>query len=182
MSLWSRPILNDPKWNNGNYYGKELPAEGITNTLELITMSAFWFDWTQNSFGRKLADPKKKPLDSLNNKYQVEKIIRMKAASNISRLDANSILYLNRAGQLFDIGLGYNSMDEAIKRIKAKVLMITSQTDILFPPQEIKKHAQKFNELGIPTTYFVLETNIGHVGGVYSINKASYLIRGFLED
>ena len=29
LSTWAAPVMLDPKWNGGDYYGKEPPLEGL---------------------------------------------------------------------------------------------------------------------------------------------------------
>jgi homoserine O-acetyltransferase len=40
MDLWAQPIRLDPKWNNGDYYGKESPLDGLKAALKTVTLQA----------------------------------------------------------------------------------------------------------------------------------------------
>jgi homoserine O-acetyltransferase/O-succinyltransferase len=40
LDIWAAPIRLDPKWNNGDYYGKEPPLEGLKQSLKIISLHA----------------------------------------------------------------------------------------------------------------------------------------------
>ena len=63
--------------------------------------------------------------------------------------DANSMLYLNKANALFDISHGFDSYEEVLKSIKAKVLMVVADTDILFTATQLKQHFDAFQKAGL---------------------------------
>ena len=144
--LWGDPIKLDPKWNKGDYYGKEEPRDGTAYSFMVVTLSAMWEEWAEKSFERKWADPGKNPSDSMENEFLVDAALYKGALGRLATADPNSMLYMNKACALFDIGEGFNSFDDAVKTIKAKVLMIGADTDLLFPVVQIKEHVDEFQE------------------------------------
>jgi homoserine O-acetyltransferase len=92
------------------------------------------------------------------------------------------MLYLNKASSLFDIGRGFGSYEEAVKSIRAKVLMIGESDDILFPVSQIKQHAENFKALGKQVTYFEYRSGFGHLGGVAGITQAGEVITKFMTE
>ncbi|MBM4306164.1 MAG: homoserine O-acetyltransferase [Deltaproteobacteria bacterium] len=182
MRLWGDPIKLDPKWNNGDYYGKPEPVDGMTYSLMLITYSAQWADWAERSFGRKWADPQKNPFDALEHRFLVEEALFKAGAARANVADANSMLCLNKACSLFDIGQGFGSFEDAVKTIKADVLMIGADTDILFPPHQIKESVEIFQKMGKKASYFELKSPFGHLGGILNITQAVDAIKKFLEE
>lgn len=182
LKLWGDAIKLDPKWNNGDYYGKEEPINGITYSLMLITLSANWADWAERSFGRKWADSQKDPYKAMENQFLVEDLLYKTGLGRAKTADANSMLYLNKANALFDISYGFNSYEEAIKSIKSKVLAIGVDTDILFPPHQIKEHIELFKKLGKEATYFEIKSVHGHLGGIFDITQANEIIKKFLSE
>jgi homoserine acetyltransferase len=38
LDMWAQPIRLDPKWNNGDYYGKAPPLDGLKAALKLVTL------------------------------------------------------------------------------------------------------------------------------------------------
>ena len=56
LDLWVAPIKMDPKWNNGDYYGRGEPLDGITQALKIVTLTAGHWGWAEKAFGYKLAE------------------------------------------------------------------------------------------------------------------------------
>jgi homoserine O-acetyltransferase len=181
LKLWGDPIKLDPKWNKGNYYGKEEPRDGAAYSFMLITQSAMCEQWAEKSFDRKWADPNKNPFDRMENEFLVDAALYKGALGRLANADANSMLYLNKANALFDLGQGFKSYEDAVKSIKAKVLMIGADTDILFPVSQIKSHVDVFRKAGKDVSYFEIKSGFGHNGGVLSISQASTIITEFME-
>jgi homoserine O-acetyltransferase len=182
MKLWGDPIKLDPKWNNGDYYGKEEPLAGTAYSFMLISLSANWADWAERSFGRKWADGQKSPYQTMGNQFLIDDVLFKAGLARTKTADANSMLYMNKASVLFDIGHGYASFEEAIKRIQAKTLMIAADTDILFPAYQIKESVDLFKKLGKDASYFEIKSNFGHLGGLFNITQASEVIAKFLAE
>jgi homoserine O-acetyltransferase/O-succinyltransferase len=182
MKMWGDPIKLDPKWNNGDYYGKQEPMDGMTYSLMLITMSAQGAGWAEKIFGRKWADSQKNPYNTMENQFLIEDGLFKGGSARAKTADANSMLYLNKAGVLFDIGYGYGSFEEAAKKVQAKSLMIAADTDILFPPQQVKESVEVFKKVGKDASYFEIKSAFGHLGGILDITQASDAITKFLAE
>ena len=59
LDVWTLPIKLDPKWSNGDYYGKEEPVAGVAQALKIVTITARAHGWAEKTFGFKWADPAK---------------------------------------------------------------------------------------------------------------------------
>ena len=154
-------VKSDPNWQNGNYYDKEPPVAGVTNFGKVILMNGSYGDFFDETFDRKY-DPKKSPYISMDNLFAVEQFIHDKASGVGKRMDGNSILYLAKACINFDLGHEFGSMEKALKRIKAKVFLVSTQNDILFPPFQVKHWVEPLNKAGCQVTYHNLKSTNGH--------------------
>ena len=76
--------------------------------------------------------------------------------------DANSYLYLSRAFILYNVSDGYISLEEALGRIKSKMLFIGSSSDILVPAAHVRQLAEKAQACGVDARYCELQTPFGH--------------------
>ncbi|HMK51507.1 MAG TPA: homoserine O-acetyltransferase [Thermodesulfobacteriota bacterium] len=182
LNLWSAPIILDPKWNNGDYYGKPEPIDGLANSLKLITLNARSPWWADGAFGRKPADPAKNPYSAMENKFLIEDVLDKAGLGRAKMGDANSLLYLAKANMLYDISYGYNNYEEALKRITAKVLMVPCNTDILIYPHNAKEFVDALNKVGGKASLFEIQTREGHIGGITEITKAGERIGAFLTE
>jgi homoserine O-acetyltransferase/O-succinyltransferase len=173
LNLWSAPILLDPEWNKGNYYGKTQPLRGLTESLKHITHSSVSFDWAlQNGAGFENKD--KSPLADYNNKYAIESLLHARGEGRAGMIDANSLLYMAKAIQSFNV-------EERLNAIKASVLFVPVKTDLIFPPELSVSAAKKLCAVGKSARVKVLETNGGHLDGLFKITEASRDIADFLN-
>lgn len=183
LNLWGKPILLDPNWNNGNYYDEnKKPIDGTSLALQIISMSENGSGWADSTFDRRAADDSLNPEQSLFNLFEIEKTLvdtSMYSAKNT--VDANSMLYLNKAIALFDISKGFRSMEDALNNIEAEILIINSKTDILFTHSEILEYINIFEKLNKPISHYEIDSPYGHLGGLYDINQASGIIKKFLN-
>src|SRR6185503_15983857 len=69
LDIWAMPIRLDPKWNNGDYYGKEPPLQGLAQALKIVTLHAQTNAWATAAFGAKWAKDGESPLKSFANRY-----------------------------------------------------------------------------------------------------------------
>src|SRR5262245_14306729 len=72
FDLWGQPIRLDPKWNGGDYYGKEPPLEGLKAALKIVTLQANQWEWAAKTFGMAPAEEGKDPAKAMGNRFKVE--------------------------------------------------------------------------------------------------------------
>lgn len=179
LNTWMAPILNDPKWNKGDYYGKEEPVQGVAESLKLITLASRHYGWADKAFGRKFAVPNKNPLDSWDNVFAIEGALDKAVVAGAKRYDANSLLYTARANQLYSVHQEA-TLQEGLKRIKAKVLFIPAKSDLLLFPEYSKKAMEMLSAQGNKVEYFEIQGDGGHLDGLFQIGQAGEVIREFL--
>jgi homoserine O-acetyltransferase len=179
VNTWIAPIINDPKWNKGDYYGKDEPTQGLAEALKLVTIISRHPGWADKTFGRKLAVAGKNPLDSWDNVYAIESALDKATMAGAKRYDANSFLYTARANQLYSVHQE-PTLQEGLKRIKAKVLFIPSKSDLLLFPEYSKKAMELLSAQGNKVEYFEIQGDGGHLDGLFQIGQAGDVIREFL--
>jgi homoserine O-acetyltransferase/O-succinyltransferase len=179
LNVWAAPILADPRWNKGDYYGREEPVEGLAQALKLVTLHARHYGWADRTFGRKWADPARDPARSWDAKYAIEDTLDRVAAARARVSDANSFLYLAKANQLFVAG-HKGSLEEGLKDVKARVLLIPARSDILLFPDYSRRPMELLKAQGKAVEWFEIEGDGGHLDGVLAIAKAGEAIRSFL--
>ena len=174
VDVWSAPIKVDQRWNNGDYYGKEEPLDGIAQALKIVTLTTGHWGWAEKAFGYRLADESKKPGDDRNNLFAMEDTLQKTGLARARTVDANSMIYTGKANQLFNV-------ENEIGNIKAKILFVPASSDLVFPPEFAQKAAAKFRAQGGTAEVFVLEGDRGHLDGVIGIAKAAEAIRAFMN-
>lgn len=179
LHTWAAPIVNDPKWNRGDYYGREEPTKGLTEALKLVTFNARHHGWAQKTFGRKWAAADKDPLASWDNKYAIEETIDKVSAGRAALSDANSFLYLVKANQLYQVGQG-KTLEEGVRRIKAKVLFIPAKSDLLLYPAYTTQAAEMLRKQGNVVEVAEIDGDGGHLDGVFLVGQVGDRIKAFL--
>ena len=63
--IWSAPIRLDPKWNGGDYYGKEPPLAGLGLSLKLVTLHTQTHAWAHGRVRRQVGQGGRQPGQGL---------------------------------------------------------------------------------------------------------------------
>jgi homoserine O-acetyltransferase len=174
LDLWHQPIMLDPKWNGGDYYGRGEPVDGLAHALKAVTLTALAPGWAEKAHGYKPAAEGKNPADAVGSLFSIQSGLNASGQARAKTTDANSVIYTSKAYQLYNIG------DEA-RRIKAKVLFVPAKTDLIFPPEFSRRAMERLKAQGNVVEYFEIDGINGHLDGVFSIAKAGDAIRAFLE-
>jgi len=174
LDVWMTPIRMDPKWNGGDYYGRDEPLDGVANALKIITITARAHGWAERLYGLKPADAAKDPAAAMGNQFAIEDAI-MKAGVGRSRTaDANSIIYTSKANQL------YRLSDDEVKGMKARILFVPAKTDTIFPPALSERAAARYRAQGGVAEVVVIDEDGGHNDGVFEVAKQGDAIKAFL--
>lgn len=181
LNIWAAPIMVDPNWNNGDYYGKAEPVKGLAEALKVVSLHAQGVEWANKTFGRKWAEEGRNPLDALGNKFAIEAALDKGAAARAASSDANHFLYLVKANQLFLAGHG-GSLEEGLKKIKARTLLLPGQGDWVFPPQNVQRLRDQMKAEGKNVDLAEIEGPNGHLNGVLHIAKQGDKLKAFLDN
>ncbi|KAK3362591.1 Alpha/Beta hydrolase protein [Lasiosphaeria hispida] len=95
-------LMMDPSWNRGFYYGSVPPHAGMKLAREIATVTyRSGPEWEQR-FGRRRADPSKPP--ALCPDFLIETYLDHAGEKFCLTYDPNSLLYVSKAMDLFDLG------------------------------------------------------------------------------
>lgn len=180
IEQWGMPIRLDPNWNNGDYYDSEPPLEGLTQALMMITLQAM-HPKAINQMHPAHSPLEPDPLHDINSHHAVVNWLREQAGQRAAELDANHVLYLIRACQLFLSG-HQNSLREGLESVDAKTLFLPAATDILLFPYMAELGHNLLQELGANSEYLEIQGNMGHLDGVYSVQQHAETLREFLAN
>ena len=181
LNIWAAPIKLDPNWNGGDYYGKEPPLRGLAESLKVVTLHAQHWEWSNGVFGREWGEKGKDPAASFDNLYKIEAVLDGAGMARAKASDANHFLYLVKANQLFYAGHG-DSLLEGLVKIDAPVLIVHTDEDLIFFPEEVRQTAAVIASDGTPVEIVELQGTRGHLDGVLSIAQAGARIRAFLDN
>lgn len=101
-------LMVDPNWSRGFYYDKVPPHAGMKLAREIATVTyRSGPEWEQR-FGRRRADPSRPP--ALCPDFLIETYLDHAGEKWCLEYDANSLLYISKAMDLFDLGQKQQSM------------------------------------------------------------------------
>jgi len=181
MSLehWARAIKTDANWNQGDYYESEAPIAGLTNAIAMITQQAM-----HPQIMNQLAPPQpimeQASLDSVTHDVAPAAWLFNASAARASLADANHILYLVRANQLFIAGHD-QPLTESLKRVKASTLFFPATNDLLLQPYLAKQAVRALEQAGNDVGYQEIAGPWGHLDGIYSIQQHADTLTEFLN-
>lgn len=185
LEQWTVPIKLDPNFNKGDYYDKpkdKWPMQGLTHALAMITQSALhpkFFIQVGEQIGYKPNE--EKVLSDINANPSIVDWLMGRAGERAALMDANHLLYLVRANQLFVTGMG-DSLQDGLNNIDAKVLLLPATNDLLLMPYHAEKIQAGLKASNKQSELHYLSGDLGHLEGVAGIASHAHTIKAFLED
>ncbi len=178
LEQWSTPIKLDPAWNNGKYTKDNAPLQGLTASLMLITQQALTPDFfNQQGKALEYSALEEAPLHNINASHSIVNWLRQRAAERAQKMDANALLYLVRACQLYIAGHN-GSLKEGLKKVSAPSLFMPSSSDLLLMPYLAKAPHQLLNQ---SSKLLTLQGQFGHLEGVVNIQQHAEQLTAFLD-
>jgi len=171
LDMWAQPIRLDPKWNNGDYYGRAPPLDGLKAALKLVTLQANSWEWARATFGTAPAEADKDPGKAIGNKFKIEGFLDQAATARVALADANHFLYLCKANQLA-------AVDPA--NIKAPVLVLYAPNDLIFYEPIVRETLEKIAAAGGSVGGGALVGPNGHLNAFTAIGQGADKIAAFL--
>ncbi len=182
LEHWSTPIKLDKNWQQGNYYSGLPPTDGLVASLMLITQDALYPDFF-NQVGQSIdfSPSEVAPLEDIRQSPSIVNWLRARAEARAEAMDANHLLYLVRACQLYIAG-HQGDLNNALKKVKAKTLFLPAATDLLLMPYNLQATHQMLLDNGKDSQLSILPGTLGHLEGVTGITNHAALIQSFLNN
>lgn len=184
LERWSIPIKLDPNWQQGNYYQGQAPLAGLTAALMFITQDALtpaFFNSIGQSETMNFSPLEEAPLHDINQSHSIVRWLKSRAAARAELMDANHLLYLVRANQLFLAGHG-SDLRSGLKNIQAKSLFLPAENDLLLMPYLANDAHQILRSLGKDSQLETLSGPGGHLEGVVGVAQKAEKIAAFLAN
>jgi homoserine O-acetyltransferase len=175
-------IMADPKWNNGDYYFGPKPDLGLAIARMIGHITYLSDESMRLKFGRRLQD-KSDFSFNFDADFQVESYLRYQGKKFVDRFDANSFLYITKAGDYYDLEKqhGDGSEVKAFSKARSKFLVVSFTSDWLYPTYQSRSMVKAMKKNGLDVSFCEIEAEWGHDAFLISNERLSSLIRGFLE-
>jgi homoserine O-acetyltransferase len=178
LEQWAKAIKLDPNWNGGDYYDGDAPLDGVTMAQAMITHGAMHPQYINQAVPKQETLPEK-GMESVTNELPAVEWLYSASRARAPLADANHILYLVRANQLFVAG-HQDTLKDGLKNISAKTLFLPSSNDLLLMPYMAENTAEQLREMGKEVQYEEINGPWGHLNGLFSIQQKAELLSEFL--
>jgi homoserine O-acetyltransferase len=91
--------------------------------------------------------------------------------------DPLSYLYIVKAINTFNLSRGYDSLYDAILRIKAETTLISFSSDYLFFPKEMEHISNMMQRNNQKSNYHEIDSEYGHDAFLVELDKFDYIIK-----
>ena len=179
LEMWSQAIKLDPNWRDGDYYGHDAPIDGVTMAQAMITHGAMHPEIFNQSAPQQPTLPEG-GLETVNNQLPAAKWLFDSSRARAPLADANHILYLVRANQLFIAG-HKDTLEQGLANVTAKSLFLPSSNDLLLMPYMAEHANAMLNDLGKESELEYIEGPWGHLNGLFSIQSKATKLTQFLN-
>ena len=173
-------IMSDERWSNGDYYGKEPPARGLSIARMVGHITYLSDESMHEKFGRRLQERQAFAFDFAD-QFEVESYLEYKGGTFVDRFDANTYIYLSKAIDYFDLAGKYGSLEQAFERSRNKYLIVSYSSDWLYPSYQSKEVVVALMRMQRDVSYTELDCPFGHDSFLLETERQTPLIRSFLE-
>jgi len=159
-------IAADPNWNDGQYTDESLPEKGLSAARMMAMCSYRSWDNLEQRFSRER---------DAEGAFQVQAYLRYQGHKINGRFDANTYVRLTQAMDSHDIARGRGSYPDVLRGIRQPALVISVNSDILYPPEEQELLAGHLPDAELQ----VLESDHGHDGFLIKTRELGELVAAF---
>jgi homoserine O-acetyltransferase len=135
-------------------------------------------DSMEDKFGRNYVS--NDGLFELFGRYEVERYMEYNTTNFSKNFDPLSYLYIVKAINTFNLTRGYDTLYDAVLRIKARMHLISFKSDYLFFPKEMEHIYRMMQRNGQSCSYTEIESSYGHDAFLVELDKFDNLIREVL--
>jgi homoserine O-acetyltransferase len=179
--LQRQAIRNDPAWQNGHYPPGQQPAVGLATARAIAMCTYKSAELFEERYGRKPNRNGEDPHTTWHGRFDVAGYLDYQGQIFVRRFDANSYLVVSRAMDTFDLGRTPEQEEEALRRIRAEVLLIGISSDWLFPCHHVRALAERMKAVGVQVRYEELESSHGHDGFLADPDRLVALVGPMLQ-
>lgn len=191
-------LMMDPNWARGFYYDSIPPHSGMKLAREIATVTYRSGPEWEMRFGRKRADPSKQP--ALCPDFLIETYLDHAGEKFSLDYDPNSLLYVSKAMDLFDLGLSHQQATrqrraESRKRLAShsRPLLNSPSCSLTLPSEPYEEQPVDLNEPGVsdeydssgestPSGFSTMQPPADLVAGLASLKSHPVLVMGVASD
>ena len=171
-------IYADPNWNSGNYYGRAMPAAGLS-VARMVGHITYMSEFSlESKFGRTLQSSDQLAY-SFETEFAVESYLKHQGEKFVQRFDANCYLYITKALDYFNITEGFETVTDALRMVTARFLVMSFSSDWLYTAAQARELVD-----GLPgreVEYHHIEASLGHDSFLVEVETMTRVVGQYLD-
>lgn len=140
-------LMMDPNWNRGFYYNGIPPHAGMKLAREIATVTYRSGPEWEMRFGRRRADARRPP--ALCPDFLIETYLDHAGEKFCLEYDANSLLYVSKAMDLFDLGADHQA-STAARRSQTQTQTNSESCSLTLPDSPYEEQETSTTDLNAP--------------------------------
>ena len=172
-------IMRDTKWLNGCYDPNEPPSDGLAVARMIGHITYLSEQSLQHRFDQRYKQGSE-PRHTLAEEFTIESYLGHQAMRFNERFDANSYLYITKAMDYWDVAAGYSSLAQALACWQKPTLVLSFDSDWLYPTAESQIIVTALHHNGAEVTFHELSSPAGHDAFLIESDLLNPIVNRFL--
>lgn len=176
-------ILKDPDFKQG-YYDSDIIKERGLSGMAVGRMAGHISFLSHESMNDKFGREYKRTdgLYELFGKFQIESYLEYNGYNFTKWFDPLSYLYIIKAINIYDLSRGFDSLQDAMKKISTELHLISFSKDQLFKSSEMKELSDTLTQIGYKNHYYKdIKSDYGHDAFLVEFDKFDKYIKDILN-
>jgi len=172
--LGRKIIETDQRFHGGDYYDHQEPLRGLQVARMLGHMTYLSAHALQQKFGRRRRGNTRQ--------FEIDSYFEYQGKKFAALYDANSYIRVQAAMDEMDLEEQYGNLQSAFARWRGRTLLVSFDTDWLFPPSESERVAAAMRSLGTSVHHELIPSANGHDTFLIDFHLIDELVRSFLDE
>ncbi len=171
--LGRKIIESDQRFKGGDYYDEPEALRGLQVARMLGHMTYLSQESLQRKFGRRRR--------GATRQFEIDSYFEYQGKKFAALYDANSYIRVQAAMDEMDLEEQYGDLQKAFERWRGRSLLVSFDTDWLFPPAETERVAGAMRALGTFARHEEIASPNGHDTFLIDFHLIDGLVREFLR-
>ena len=166
-------IESDPAFRGGDYYEGNTRLRGLEVARMVGHMTYLSLRALQTKFGRRRR--------GATRQFEIDSYFEHQGQKFARQYDANSYIRVQAAMDEMDLAEEYGSVQKAFERWQGRSLLVSFNTDWLFPVDEVERVEEGMRTNGTPVMHERLSSPNGHDTFLIDYDLITPRVRAFLD-
>lgn len=178
-------IMNDPYFNNGNYYNQaKQPDSGLATARMMAHITYLCEEKMETKFGHKRTKTASGNKFDFTANFEVENYLEHQGQKFINYYDANSYLLVSRMLEYFDPAKNYeDNLSEVFNLTNQNTdfLVVAFDSDWFFPPKVMRELVKALLDNSRNVCYAEIDSDYGHDSFLLPIPQYIKVLKTFFD-